>query len=75
MSQSPATPSKNGKHAVESSPKSAMRSTEKPTSTSKVHQASLHEPSPASTYGDTAGSSVPATPQDNGPASKYGFFA
>lgn len=62
MSHYPATPSNAGKHAVEALPESAMPCTEKPTPTSKIAQASLYEPSPASTYGDTAGSSAPATP-------------
>ncbi|KAL9609965.1 MAG: hypothetical protein Q9167_005293 [Letrouitia subvulpina] len=57
MSQSPATPNKFGAgldKATLSSP-----------SASKPKQYSINEPSPASTYGDTAqGDSVPATPQD-----------
>ena len=64
MPHSPATPHKLGNRAVEASPNPSVSLTEK--LTSKVKQASsLHEPSPASTYGDTAGSSNPATPQDN----------
>lgn len=64
MPQSPATPVKAGKQAVYASPKSAMPSMEK--LTAKVKQASLNEPSPASTYGETIGSSVstPATPPE-----------
>ncbi|KAK4693970.1 hypothetical protein P7C71_g3521, partial [Lecanoromycetidae sp. Uapishka_2] len=41
-----------------------MSSDEKANGASTLKQASLYEPSPASTYGDTIGSSVPATPQD-----------
>ena len=66
MSRSPATPDKASKLATESSPNVAMPFIEKLTSTSKVKQASLNEPSPASTYGDTVGSSCPATPQEVG---------
>jgi len=62
MSHFPATPSNAGKHVIEASPESAMPRIEKSTSTSKNAQGSLYEPSPASTYGDTAGSSAPATP-------------
>ncbi len=62
MSQSPATPA--GKQAINSEPSTTKSSMEKSTFTSKVKQASLNEPSPASTYGDTVGSSAPATPQD-----------
>lgn len=52
--------------------KAPLASTEKLTSTSKVKQASLTEPSPASTYGDTiAGGSSPATPLDVGSHGKY----
>ena len=63
MSHSPATPGQAGKHATESSPNVI-----KPfiTSAIKVKQASLNEPSPASTYGETVGSSCPATPQEVG---------
>lgn len=43
-----------------------MPSTEKATAAAKVKQAPLNEPSPASTYGDTAGSSTPATPVEAG---------
>ena len=66
MSHSPATPNKSGRDVTESSPKSDLRSSDKLISISKVQQGSVHEPSPASTYGDTAGSSVPATPQETG---------
>lgn len=62
MSHFPATPSNAGKHAIEASPESAMPCSEKTTSTSKNTQASLYEPSPASTYGDTACSTAPVTP-------------
>ena len=74
MSHSPATPNKNGQHPAESSPKSGLPSTENLTSTTKIQRASLHEPSPASTYGGTTGSSVPATPQDIDPLSMYLLF-
>lgn len=67
MSHSPATPDKAGMHANGSGSKAPLPSTDKPTSTSKVKQTSLNEPSPASTYGDTvAGGSSPATPLDVG---------
>ncbi|KAL9132292.1 MAG: hypothetical protein Q9175_006532 [Cornicularia normoerica] len=67
MSHSPATPDKAGTHANGSEPKAPLPSTNKLTSTSKVKQTSLNEPSPASTYGDTiAGDSSPATPLDVG---------
>ncbi|KAL6713555.1 hypothetical protein ACLMJK_009020 [Lecanora helva] len=64
MSQSPATPDKSGQRDNGSSPKLVAPLLEKPSATSNVQQASLHEPSPASTYGGTAGSSVPVTPED-----------
>ncbi|KAL9030002.1 MAG: hypothetical protein Q9196_001832 [Gyalolechia fulgens] len=61
MSQSPATPNKPSGGAG----KTAVSSTEKPALESWVMHTSLHEPSPASTYGETtAGDSIPATPQD-----------
>ncbi|KAI4264603.1 MAG: hypothetical protein L6R38_001641 [Xanthoria sp. 2 TBL-2021] len=61
MSQSPATPHKLNAEAASS----ALASTHEPSSTSGLMRSSLHEPSPASTYGETtAGDSVPATPQD-----------
>lgn len=67
MSHSPATPDKAGTHANGSEPKAPLPSTNKLTSTSKVKQTSLNEPSPASTYGDTiTGDSSPATPLDVG---------
>ena len=63
MSYSPATPDKSFKDSSVYSTKIAVPALEK-LSTSKVKQSSHHEPSPASTYGDTAaGDSVPATPQ------------
>ncbi|KAL8991495.1 MAG: hypothetical protein Q9177_000119 [Variospora cf. flavescens] len=61
MSHSPATPSKPiGTFAnLTASP------TEKSNVASRIMRPSLHEPSPASTYGETnAGDSIPATPQD-----------
>lgn len=61
MSQSPATPNKPSGEAG----KTAVSSTEKPALGSRAVRSSLHEPSPASTYGETnAGDSIPATPQD-----------
>ena len=66
MCHSPATPDKAGKHATKSSPNVAMPFAEKLTSISKVKHASINEPSPASTYGDTVASSCPATPQEVG---------
>ena len=71
MCPSPATPDKAGKHATESSPNVTMPFAEKLTSTSKVKHASINEPSPASTYGDTVASSCPATPQEVGSHGKY----
>ena len=71
MSPSPATPDKAGKHATESLPNVTMPFAEKLTSTSKVKYASINEPSPASTYGDTVASSCPATPQEVGTHGKY----
>ncbi|KAL9014866.1 MAG: hypothetical protein Q9173_000503, partial [Seirophora scorigena] len=61
MSHSPATPSKPiGKFA-----KLTASPTEKSNVASRIMRSSMHEPSPASTYGETnAGSSIPATPQD-----------
>lgn len=54
-------------HANRSESKAPLPSTDKLTSTSKVKQTSLNEPSPASTYGETiAGGSSPATPLDVG---------
>ncbi|KAL8647627.1 MAG: hypothetical protein Q9210_005449 [Variospora velana] len=61
MSHSPATPSKPiGTFAnLTASP------TETSNVASRIMRPSLHEPSPASTYGETnAGDSIPATPQD-----------
>ena len=70
MSQPPATPDKSigglSKYA-----KVAVPSLEKLVSASRVRNESIHEPSPASTYGDTAaGDSVPATPLKT---SEYGM--
>ncbi|KAI4248439.1 MAG: hypothetical protein L6R40_000999 [Gallowayella cf. fulva] len=62
MPQSPATPNRLSTQAANS----ALASTHEPASASIMHS-SLHEPSPASTYGETnAGDSIPATPQDVG---------
>lgn len=74
MSHSPATPDKAGMHAEGSESKASLPSTDKLTSTSKVKQASLNEPSPASTYGDTiAGGNSPATPLEVGSHGKCMF--
>ncbi|KAL8733622.1 MAG: hypothetical protein Q9166_002032 [cf. Caloplaca sp. 2 TL-2023] len=60
MSQSPATPNKLSAEVTSAS-------TVGPTAASGIMRSSLHEPSPASTYGETsAGDSIPATPQDVG---------
>ncbi|KAL9118568.1 MAG: hypothetical protein Q9187_004887 [Circinaria calcarea] len=69
MSYSPATPDKSFKDASKYPAKIVIPNLDKQ-STSKVKQASLNEPSPASTYGGTAaGDSVPVTPQEvNDPA-------
>lgn len=70
MSYSPATPDKSFKDTSKYPTKIVIPNLEKQ-STSKVKQASLNEPSPASTYGGTAaGDSVPVTPQEvNGKSS------
>ncbi|KAL8942420.1 MAG: hypothetical protein Q9216_001684 [Gyalolechia sp. 2 TL-2023] len=61
MSQSPATPNKPSSQVGQTT----GSSTQKPALGSWVNRSSLHEPSPASTYGETtAGDSIPATPQD-----------
>ncbi|KAL8691632.1 MAG: hypothetical protein Q9218_003187 [Villophora microphyllina] len=60
MSHSPATPSKS----VAEAGKSFAPSTKDFTSALGTLHSSLHEPSPASTYGETAaGDSIPTTPQ------------
>lgn len=74
MCDSPATPDKAGKHATKSSHNVAMPFAEKLTSTSKVKHASINEPSPASTYGDTVASSCPATPLEVGNHGKYFYI-
>ncbi len=72
MSHSPATPDKAGVRGSGPESKASLPSTDKLTSTSKVKQISLDEPSPASTYGDTiAGDSSPATPLDVGSHGKF----
>lgn len=59
---SPATPDKAISGLCKYS-KIAIPPPEKLASASRVRNESIHEPSPASTYGDTAvGDSVPATP-------------
>ncbi|KAI4087486.1 MAG: hypothetical protein LQ344_006747 [Seirophora lacunosa] len=61
MSHSPATPSK----PIDKFAKLTTSPTEKSNVASRIMRSSLHEPSPASTYGETnAGDSIPATPQD-----------
>jgi len=71
MARSPATPDKANTEAPEHSSKVALPSIDKINSASMIQQASVHEPSPASTYGETAGSrSVPATPQEYRTTSK-----
>lgn len=72
MARSPATPNKGNPAADELASKGAASSPNDMVSvTSMLQQTALHEPSPASTYGDTAGSSsVPATPQDYRVSSK-----
>ncbi|KAL8708272.1 MAG: hypothetical protein Q9220_006849 [cf. Caloplaca sp. 1 TL-2023] len=61
MSPSPATPSKSTAEASNS----AAPTIKQPLSDSRATKQSMNEPSPASTYGETAaGDSIPATPQD-----------
>ncbi|KAL9587209.1 MAG: hypothetical protein Q9212_000368 [Teloschistes hypoglaucus] len=63
MSHSPATPNKSSSEADNS----FASSTKDFTSALAKLQSSMHEPSPASTYGETAaGDSIPATPQADG---------
>ena len=62
MSQLPWTPNKGSLKKPTASPQSTGRANDKSMSSSKSKLASLNEPSPASTYGDTARSSMPATP-------------
>lgn len=64
MSYTPATPEKPVEYSAQGT--DVAPSARQPKSTTKGNQqGSLHEPSPASTYGDTAaGDSVPATPLD-----------
>ncbi len=65
MARSPATPDKANTEASEHSSEVALPSIDKTDLASVIQQTSMHEPSPASTYGETAGSrSVPATPQE-----------
>ena len=72
MARSPATPDKANKEASELPSKVDIPSLNKVNTTFVAQQAAMHEPSPASTYGDTAGSrSVPATPQDYRTSSKF----
>ena len=64
MSNSPATPDKGSMRIMEML-QPAVPSVEKLSTTGRLKQASLQEPSPASTYGDSAvDNSTPATPQD-----------
>ena len=76
MPHSPATPDIAGMHENVSESKAPLPSTtDKLTSTSKVKQTSLNEPSPTSTYGDTiAGGSSPATPLDVGSHGKCMYY-
>ena len=75
MSHSPATPDKDGIRANASESKALLPSADKLTSTYKVKQASLTEPSPASTYGDTiAGGNSPVTPLEVGSHGKCVFL-
>lgn len=65
MARSPATPDQADTEASEHSFEAALPCVDNIDSASVIQQTSMHEPSPASTYGETAGSrSVPATPQD-----------
>ena len=67
MSQSPATPNQAGKVACNNSSADAVVPliNAHASSTSNAKQSTLYEPSPASTYGDTAiGDSSPMTPQE-----------
>lgn len=73
---SPATPSKSAKASPVSGSKGvalpSASSVEKQTSTSKVKQSVTLEPSPASTYGETAaGDSSPVTPFEHGQHGKF----
>ena len=63
MSHQPATPIRPGHGVSDFIPKSDILSKEKRAANVIHKQTPLHEPSPASTYGETAaGDSVPATP-------------
>lgn len=63
MTRSPATPEKSNKNLSGEASKVAVPYPDKLTSSAKGKQRSPQEPSPASTYGDTAaGDSVPVTP-------------
>ena len=74
MASSPATPDKANIEAAELS-RASGHSFNQVKSASKVQHASVLDPSPASTYGDTAGtSSVPATPLDNRKTGKRTFL-
>ena len=65
MPDSPATPDHGGQRIMDML-KTSECSAEKIDITGHQQEALLHEPSPASTYGDsTANSSTPITPQDN----------
>ena len=58
------TPAKRSLDSNANSPQ-AQLSNDKLSVSIKAKVASVYEPSPASTYGETAGSSVPATPSGN----------
>ena len=62
MSWSPATPDQSGMQEVKHPSHAVVPPLEK--HNALAHQVMLHEPSPASTYGNSVGGdSVPATPQ------------
>ena len=62
MSASPLTPNKSGLKKESYSAHTYLGSNDRAPSSSKSKLAFLNEPSPASTYGETAESSMPATP-------------
>ena len=68
------TPDKASLIKYAPSPQSTGPASDKLTSSTKSKLASLTEPSPASTYGDTVGSSMPATPLETGAPGKLTIF-
>ena len=63
MSHQPATPVRPGDGVSDFMSKAEVLSKEKRTANAILKHTPLHEPSPASTYGETlVGDSVPATP-------------